>query len=159
MNFSKKRISIVNTSTVAISSIAPMFSIRSLEPTRPMSVSSSPMLFSPSVLRLLKSQALIWQASSSTSSLFKPKRLLKADLKNSVGMNSPRAKTLSYFKTTLVVAGSMINQVCIKMRNWSKFIIFHRYLRPIARNNCKTMMTIEKVDIEETMSSLRFSRA
>ena len=50
-------------------------------------------------------------------------------------MNSRRARLLSSPRTTFVVCGSEINHIYMKIRNWSKFIMFHRYFKPIARKN------------------------
>ena len=58
-----------------------------------------------------------------------------------------------------VVGGKLITHICMKIRNWSRFMMFHRYLSPIAKKICKIIRPIVAPAIDEATLSLTDSSA
>ena len=57
------------------------------------------------------------------------------------------------------MCGSEINHIYMKIRNWSKFIMFHRYFRPIARKIWSASRQTESTLIDEATLSPSFSNS
>ena len=117
-------------------SIAPILSARLVDPTLLTSVSS-----------FGKHYDSCSSVICSSSFSFRPKAFLKKSKNCFVGRNSSKARLLSSCKTIWVTYGNVIFHICIKMRNWSKLIKFHRYFRPIERKIYRTRIPIEMVII------------
>lgn len=110
----KRRSKRIATIIAPITSIAPILSIRLLEPTRSMPLASLTEL-------PLSESASAGQESSSSSRqsalLLIPKKLFKTFVNVSVGINSSRASVLSSLRIIRVVAGTEMSHICMKMRN------------------------------------------
>lgn len=121
----------------AMRSIAPILSMRLFEPT--LSIPFSYMTEHPS--DLIEVYSLL------SSSPFS-KTFLSASLKKAVGMNSKKAKLFSSLRMIRLKSGSLICHICMKMRNWRRFMRFHRYFKPIARNRFSIKRPTETPDIK-----------
>ena len=91
-----------------------------------------------------------------SESLVTPNHPLTLPSIAAVGKNSKRASDLRLFRKMSVVSGIIICHVLMKTTNWSKFTMFHRYLRPNARNRFKIKFPIEKVFNAVSSVSSRF---
>ena len=94
----------------------PILSMRLFEPTRSMPSSCSPTLSST----CLKSPLSF----SSPISSFNISQI------SSFGMKSIKASDFSSFRKVRVMGGNEIFQIRIQIKNWSRFMMFQRYLRP-----------------------------
>lgn len=141
----------------AIRSIAPMLSIKSFEPTLSMPLYS--VLLDPLDSSSCTTSVHVWSSSSwHYSSDSEPvKTDLTILLNYFCGMNSSRARFRRALKMMRVEGGNEISHIYIKMRNCKRFIMFHRYLSPMARKIWRMSIPRERPAIESPTSFPSFS--
>ena len=64
---------------------------------------------------------------------------------------------MSYRRKMRALPGKVMSHICMKMRNYSKFIKFQRYLSPRYRKACKTSTPAVTLAIVDAIVSLSFS--
>ena len=69
-------------------------------------------------------------------------------------MNSKSASFFNSERKTIAGPGNVIDHICMKIKNWSKFIRFQRYLSPKYKTSYKKSMLSETAAMAEAMSSL-----
>ncbi len=87
-----------------------------------------------------------------------PRIFLRNLTKASDGINSSKAKLLSYSSMIRVSGGSVMVHICMNIKNYSRFMMFQRYLRPMARKTWRIIKPIEKPAIVDSTSPLIYSR-